>query len=53
MIHGGEGSEDGDKDVVVAVSFSSYLGGSSDKRWRPHERRGLALAARLASAKQD
>lgn len=37
MVHGGEGSEDGDKDVVAAVSFSSYLGGSSDKRWRVWE----------------
>lgn len=36
-VHGGEGSEDGDKDVVAAVSFSSYLGGSSDKRWRVWE----------------
>ena len=31
-VHGGEGSEDGDKDVVAAVSFSSYLGGNSDER---------------------
>lgn len=33
MVHGREGSEDGGKDVAAAVSFSSYLGGRSDKRW--------------------
>ena len=32
MAHGGEGSEDGDKEVEAAVSFSSYLGGKSDER---------------------
>lgn len=32
MAHGGEGSEDGDKDVGAAASFSSYLGGNSDER---------------------
>ena len=37
MVHGGEGSEDGGKDVVAAISFSSYLGGSSDKRCRVWE----------------
>lgn len=31
-VHGGEGSEDGDDVVVTTISFSSYLGGSSEKR---------------------
>ena len=35
--HGREGSEDGDKDVVAAISFSSYLGGSSEERCGVYE----------------
>lgn len=32
MVHGGEGSEDGDRGMVATVSFSSYMGGNSDER---------------------
>lgn len=31
-VHGGGGSEDGDEVMFAAISFSSYLGGSSEER---------------------